>query len=50
MLDGLTMIDVHQHPARLPTVKPAWLEWASRYGQPGWRDAYSVRDDRPARL
>jgi uncharacterized protein len=42
MLDGLTLIDAHQHPARLPTVKPAWLEWAQRYGQPGWQDAYSA--------
>jgi hypothetical protein len=25
---------------RLPTVKRAWLDWAERYGQPGWRDAY----------
>jgi uncharacterized protein len=41
MLDGRPLIDAHQHPVRLPTVKPAWLEWAERYGQPGWRDAYS---------
>ena len=42
MLDGLTLIDVHQHPVRLSTVKPSWLEWAQRFGQPGWRDAYSA--------
>jgi len=41
MLDGRPLIDAHQHPVRLPTVKPAWLDWAERYGQPGWRDAYS---------
>jgi len=40
MLDGRPLIDAHQHPVRLPTVKPAWLDWAERYGQPGWRDAY----------
>jgi predicted TIM-barrel fold metal-dependent hydrolase len=40
MLDGLTLIDAHLHPARLPTLKPAWLEWARRYGQPGWESAY----------
>ena len=27
---------------RLPTVKPAWLDWAERHGQPGWRDAYTA--------
>jgi len=41
MLDGRPLIDAHQHPVRLPTVKPAWLDWAERYGQPGWREAYS---------
>ena len=40
MLDGRPLIDAHQHPVRLPTVKPAWLDWAERYGQPGWREAY----------
>jgi uncharacterized protein len=40
MLDGLTLIDAHLHPARLPTLKPAWMDWAIRFGQPGWRDAY----------
>ena len=40
MLDGRPLIDAHQHPVRLPTVKRAWLDWAERYGQPGWREAY----------
>ena len=40
MLDGRPLIDAHQHPVRLPTVKQAWLDWAERYGQPGWREAY----------
>src|SRR5262249_41666315 len=41
MLDGRPLIDAHQHPVRLPSVKQAWLDWAERYGQPGWRDAYT---------
>jgi len=41
MLDGMPLIDVHLHPVRLSTVKPAWLDWAQRFGQPGWRGAYS---------
>jgi uncharacterized protein len=41
VLDGMLLIDAHQHPVRLSTVKPAWLEWAQRFGQPGWRAAYS---------
>jgi uncharacterized protein len=42
MLDGMPLIDAHQHPVRLPTVKPAWLDWAQRFGQPGWREAYTA--------
>jgi predicted TIM-barrel fold metal-dependent hydrolase len=41
MLDGMPLIDAHQHPVRLSTVKPAWLDWAQRFGQPGWLDAYT---------
>jgi uncharacterized protein len=41
MLDGRMLIDAHLHPARLPSVRPAWLEWAQRFGAPGWRSAYS---------
>jgi predicted TIM-barrel fold metal-dependent hydrolase len=41
MLDGRTLIDAHQHPVRLGTVKPAWMEWAQRFGQPGWRETYT---------
>src|SRR5438067_1056921 len=40
MLEGRMVIDAHLHPARLPTVKPAWLDWAEQFGQPGWRGAY----------
>jgi predicted TIM-barrel fold metal-dependent hydrolase len=42
MLDGRPLIDVHLHPARLPTVRPAWLAWAEQFGQPGWRDTYDA--------
>ncbi len=28
MLDGYPLVDVHLHPARRATVKPAWDEWA----------------------
>ena len=42
MLDGMPLIDAHQHPVRLPTVKPAWMDWAERFGQPGWRRAYTA--------
>jgi predicted TIM-barrel fold metal-dependent hydrolase len=42
VLDGMLLIDAHQHPVRLSTVKPAWLEWAQRFGQPGWRAAYTA--------
>ena len=34
MLDGRPLIDVHLHAARLPTLKPAWSEWASGFGDP----------------
>jgi uncharacterized protein len=32
MLDGLPLVDAHVHAARLPTLKPAWQEWASDFG------------------
>jgi predicted TIM-barrel fold metal-dependent hydrolase len=32
MLDGRELIDVHLHAARLPTLKPAWREWAQQFG------------------
>ncbi|NGN64169.1 amidohydrolase [Streptomyces sp. A7024] len=34
MLDDHLLIDAHLHPARLPTLKPAWREWADRFGDP----------------
>jgi uncharacterized protein len=34
MLDGRPLIDVHLHPARLPTLKAAWRDWAAQFGDP----------------
>lgn len=34
-LDGRPLIDVHLHAARLPTLKPAWREWARQFGDGG---------------
>jgi predicted TIM-barrel fold metal-dependent hydrolase len=39
------------HVPRLSTVKPAWLDWAARFGAPGWRDVFdSDGEPIPARL
>lgn len=32
MLDGYPLVDAHLHPARLSTLKPAWHDWARRFG------------------
>ena len=32
MLDGMPLVDAHIHAARLPTLKPAWKEWAHEFG------------------
>jgi uncharacterized protein len=32
MLDGLPLVDAHIHAARLPTLRPAWQEWARQFG------------------
>lgn len=32
MLDGLPLVDVHLHAARLPTLKQAWKDWAQGFG------------------
>jgi hypothetical protein len=32
MLDGRSLVDVHLHAARLPTLKPAWKQWAHDFG------------------
>ena len=52
MIDGLPLIDVHLHVARLPTLKQAWKEWAEDFGDPATLarvyDAEGTAD--PARL
>jgi len=32
MFEGIPLFDVHVHAARLPTLKPAWVEWARGFG------------------
>jgi uncharacterized protein len=32
MLDGRPLVDAHLHPAPLPTVRPAWRQWADDFG------------------
>lgn len=32
MLDGLPLVDVHLHAARLPTLKQGWHDWAQGFG------------------
>jgi predicted TIM-barrel fold metal-dependent hydrolase len=32
VIDGMPLIDVHLHAARLPTLKPAWKQWAHDFG------------------
>jgi predicted TIM-barrel fold metal-dependent hydrolase len=32
MLDGMPLVDAHVHAARLPTLKPAWHQWAHDFG------------------
>jgi predicted TIM-barrel fold metal-dependent hydrolase len=32
MLDGRALVDAHVHAARQPTLKPAWRQWASDFG------------------
>jgi len=32
MLDGRPLVDAHVHAARLPTLKPAWHQWAHEFG------------------
>jgi predicted TIM-barrel fold metal-dependent hydrolase len=44
MLDGRPLIDVHIHAARLPTLKPAWREWAQEFGDTGLLDRVYTPD------
>jgi predicted TIM-barrel fold metal-dependent hydrolase len=51
-IDGLPVIDVHLHVARLPTLKDAWTDWAQGFGDAatmaGVYDSSGTPD--PARL
>jgi uncharacterized protein len=43
VIDGMAVVDAHVHAPRLPTVRPAWLEWAARFGAGhDWRSAYGA--------
>jgi predicted TIM-barrel fold metal-dependent hydrolase len=51
VLDGTPLVDAHVHVPLLPTVRPAWLEWARDFGEPGvlegvWDAAGRPRPDR----
>lgn len=43
MLDGRPLVDVHLHPARLPTLKMSWDTWASPFGE-GVREGVYTED------
>jgi uncharacterized protein len=44
MLDGMPLVDVHLHAARLPTLKPAWQQWADDFGADGVLDRVYTAD------
>jgi uncharacterized protein len=51
VIGGEHVVDAHVHAPPLSTVKPAWLEWADKFGASAWRDAYDgAGDPVPARL
>jgi predicted TIM-barrel fold metal-dependent hydrolase len=52
VLDGYRLVDVHVHAARLPTLKPAWVDWAHRFGDQALLDRVYDADGRvrPAEL
>jgi len=52
MIDGLTVTDAHMHVPRLSTVSPAWMQWATEFGQDsGWQAVFDPDGDPvPARL
>ncbi len=37
-IDGYRLVDAHVHAARLPTLKPAWHQWAHDFGDSGVLD------------
>jgi predicted TIM-barrel fold metal-dependent hydrolase len=44
MLDGRPLVDVHVHAARLPTLKPAWRQWADDFGDAAVLDRVYTAD------
>ncbi|MEU5878627.1 amidohydrolase family protein [Spirillospora sp. NPDC047279] len=43
MIDGHPLVDAHVHAARLPTLRPAWREWAEEFGSGHrWQDVYDA--------
>jgi len=43
VIDGHFVIDAHVHAPRLPTLKPAWLQWAHDFaGSYPWSSVYSA--------
>jgi predicted TIM-barrel fold metal-dependent hydrolase len=51
MLDGMPLVDAHVHVPLLPTLTPAWLEWARDFGPDGilqdiWDGAGRPRPER----
>jgi hypothetical protein len=46
MIDGMPLADAHVHVPRLSTLKPAWRDWAARFGGDyDWRTVYSPAGD-----
>ena len=51
MIDGIPVVDAHLHPARLPTLKVSWQQWALEYGRGTpfddlYDEAGTIRPDR----
>ncbi|HEY6745644.1 MAG TPA: amidohydrolase family protein [Mycobacteriales bacterium] len=42
MLDGRPLVDAHLHAARLPTLKPAWTQWAHDFGGEALEQVYDA--------
>ncbi|MDQ1619165.1 MAG: uncharacterized protein QOE19_1734 [Actinomycetota bacterium] len=47
MLDGMLLVDAHVHVPVLPTLRPAWLQWARDYGREGLLEQIWDGDGRP---
>jgi predicted TIM-barrel fold metal-dependent hydrolase len=43
VLDGRLLVDAHVHAPRLPTLRPAWIDWAEEFGSAHpWPDLYDA--------